>query len=99
MLNEKQKLNMIMKLGVELTEVKDVDVLLERILREARQLASADAGSIYIKEASKLKFSYTQNDTQQKKLRPRARSLSTPPSRSRSTTRRFRATWRTPANP
>lgn len=70
MLNEKQKLNMIMKLGVELTEVKDVDVLLERILREARQLAGADAGSIYIKEGDRLKFSYTQNDTQQKKLPP-----------------------------
>jgi HD-GYP domain-containing protein (c-di-GMP phosphodiesterase class II) len=70
MLNEKQKLNMIMMLGVELTEVKDVDVLLERILREARQLAGADAGSIYIKEGDKLKFSYTQNDTQQKMLAP-----------------------------
>ncbi len=70
MLNEKQKLNMIMRLGVELTEVKDVDVLLERILREARQLVTADAGSIYIKEDVKLKFSYTQNDTQQKKLLP-----------------------------
>jgi len=43
---------------------------LERILLEARQLTNADAGSIYIKEASKLKFSYTQNDTQQKKLPP-----------------------------
>lgn len=70
MLSEKQKLNMVMRLGVELTEVKDVDVLLERILREARKLVAADAGSIYIKEADKLKFSYTQNDTQQKKLLP-----------------------------
>ncbi len=70
MLTEKQKLNMVMKLGVELTEVKDVDLLLERILHEARKLVSADAGSIYIKEAEKLKFSYTQNDTQQKKLPP-----------------------------
>src|SRR5512144_1384821 len=70
MLNEKQKLNIIIKLGVELTEIKDVDVLLERILREARSLVSADAGSIYIKEGDKLKFSYTQNDTQQKKLPP-----------------------------
>lgn len=68
--NEKQKLNMIMRLGVELTEIKDVDVLLERILREARQLVSADAGSIYIKEGDKLKFSYTQNETQRKKLAP-----------------------------
>jgi HD-GYP domain-containing protein (c-di-GMP phosphodiesterase class II) len=67
---EKQKLNMVMKLGVELAEVKDVDVLLERILREARRLVAADAGSIYIKEGDKLKFSYTQNDTQQKKLSP-----------------------------
>jgi hypothetical protein len=36
MLSEKQKLNMVMRLGAELAEVKDVDVLLERILREAR---------------------------------------------------------------
>ncbi len=48
MLNEKQKINKIMRLGVELAEVKDVDVLLERILREARKLVTADAGSIYI---------------------------------------------------
>ncbi|HTF99959.1 MAG TPA: HD domain-containing phosphohydrolase [Nitrospirota bacterium] len=70
MLNDKQKINKVMKLGVELTEVKDVDVLLERILLEARRLVNADAGSIYIKEGDKLKFSYTQNDTQQKKLAP-----------------------------
>jgi HD-GYP domain-containing protein (c-di-GMP phosphodiesterase class II) len=69
-LNEKQKLNMVMKLGIELAEIKDIDVLLERILREARRLVSADAGSIYVKEGDKLKFSYTQNDTQQKKLPP-----------------------------
>jgi HD-GYP domain-containing protein (c-di-GMP phosphodiesterase class II) len=70
MRSEKQKLNMIMRLGIELTEIKDVDMLLERILREARHLVSADAGSIYIKEGDKLKFSYTQNETQQKKLAP-----------------------------
>ncbi len=70
MLTEKQKLNMIMKLGVELTEVKDVDVLLERILREARKLVHADAGSIYVKEKDKLKFNYTQNETLQKRLPP-----------------------------
>jgi HD-GYP domain-containing protein (c-di-GMP phosphodiesterase class II) len=68
--SEKQKLNMVMKMGVDLTEVKDVDVLLERILHEARRLVMADAGSIYIKEDVKLKFSHTQNDTLQKKLLP-----------------------------
>src|SRR5450756_2309055 len=70
MLTEKQKLNLVMRLGVELTEIKDVDVLLERILHEARGLVKADAGSIYIKENEKLKLSYTQNETQQKKLLP-----------------------------
>jgi response regulator RpfG family c-di-GMP phosphodiesterase len=68
MLNEKQKINKIMKLGVELAEVKDVDVLLERILREARKLINADAGSIYVKESDKLKFSYSKNETHQKRL-------------------------------
>jgi HD-GYP domain-containing protein (c-di-GMP phosphodiesterase class II) len=70
MLNDRQKVGKIMKLGVELTEVKDVDVLLERILREARKLVSADAGSIYVKEGDKLKFSYSQNETLQKRLPP-----------------------------
>ena len=70
MLSEKRKLNTIIKLGVDLAEVKDVDVLLERILHEARILVNADAGSIYIKEGDKLKFSYTQNDTMQQRLLP-----------------------------
>jgi len=70
MLSEKQKLTKIIKLGIEITEVKDIDVLLERILREARKLVNADAGSIYIKEDDQLKFSYTQNDTLQKRLPP-----------------------------
>ncbi len=70
MLSEKTKLNTIIKLSADIAEVKDVDVLLERILHEARILVSADAGSIYIKEADKLKFSYTQNETLQKRLQP-----------------------------
>ena len=70
MLSEKQKLTTIIKLGIELTETKDIDVLLEKILKEARKLVHADAGSIYIKEGDNLKFSYTQNDTLQKRLPP-----------------------------
>ncbi len=70
MLSEKQKLSTIMRLGIEITAVKDIDVLLEKILKEARTLVHADAGSIYIREGDKLKFSYTQNDTMQKRLPP-----------------------------
>ncbi len=68
MLSEKQKPTKLINLGIEIFQVKDIDVLLERILLEARKLVNADAGSIYIKEGDKLKFSYTQNDTLQKRL-------------------------------
>ena len=46
MLDEKQKLTRITNLGIEISPVKDTDVLLERILWQARKLVDADAGSI-----------------------------------------------------
>jgi len=67
MLTEKQKFAKIVNLGIEITQVKDLDVLLERILKEARSLVNADAGTIYVKEDDKLKFTYTQNDTFQRR--------------------------------
>lgn len=75
MFDEKQKLNEIIALGMEMTEIKDLDLLLERILTEARKFVTADAGSIYIKENTKLKFSITQNDTLRKKLPPSKKLL------------------------
>lgn len=74
MLNEKQKLMQIINLGLEVAQVKDIDLLLERILTEARHFVNADAGSIYIKEDHKLMFSYTQNETLRQKL-PSGRKL------------------------
>src|SRR3972149_10533802 len=68
MLDEKQKLTQIINLGLEVAQVKDIDVLLEKLLTEARQFVNADAGSIYTKEGNELKFSYTQNETLRKKL-------------------------------
>ena len=70
MLNENQKLTQIINLGLEIAQYKDVDLLLERILTLARRFVNAEAGSIYIKEESSLKFSYTQNDLIQTKLPP-----------------------------
>lgn len=67
---ENWKLMKILDLGIEIAGVKDIDVLLERILRGARHLVNADAGSIYIKEGRSLKFSHTQNDTLQSNLPP-----------------------------
>jgi len=70
--NERQKLKQIIKLGAEVAQVNDLDILLERILSTAREFVNADAGSIYIKnkEKNELKFSYTQNDTLNKGLPP-----------------------------
>ena len=68
MLNEKEKLQEIIRLSSEVTEINDLDLLLEKILAKARTFANADAGSIYIKEGDQLKFSYSQNETLSKKL-------------------------------
>ncbi len=51
----------------ELNRLKDVDTILDKILYEARQLARADAGSIFLVEEDRLRFSYVQNDTLFKK--------------------------------
>jgi HD-GYP domain-containing protein (c-di-GMP phosphodiesterase class II) len=66
----KKKLEHIIQLGIEVSQIGDLDVLLEKILSESRNIVSANAGSIYIKEGDELKFSYTQNETLRKKLGP-----------------------------
>jgi len=63
-------LKSLMKLGVELNQVHDLDILMERILERARHFSGADAGSIYIREGDRLKFSYTQNSTLENRLPP-----------------------------
>jgi GAF domain-containing protein len=68
--DEKAKLQEVLNIGLEITQTKDIDILLERILTKARHFTNADAGSIYIKEDNTLRFRYTQNETEQKKLPP-----------------------------
>jgi HD-GYP domain-containing protein (c-di-GMP phosphodiesterase class II) len=67
-MNAQQKLEILTNLGNELNHVKDLDILLEKLLTEARHIVNADAGSIYVRDKDKLRFSYCQNDTLQKKL-------------------------------
>ena len=69
MLTETEKLNAITNLGIELSQVHDLDILMERVLTEARRFANADAGSIYIRQDSQLNFSYTQNESLQRRLK------------------------------
>jgi HD-GYP domain-containing protein (c-di-GMP phosphodiesterase class II) len=73
MLTEKQKLESLINLGIELNQIKDLDILMEHILGQARFFVNADAGSIYIREDKRLIFSYTQNETLQKRLSPGAK--------------------------
>jgi len=70
MLTEKEKLDKLLELGIELNQLKDLDILLESILTNARKFVNADAGSIYICNDNILDFTYTQNDTLQKRLPP-----------------------------
>jgi len=64
------KLKKIIELDSELHKIQDLDILLERILFEARRVVHADAGSLYIKQGDRLVINYAQNDTKQKTLPP-----------------------------
>lgn len=64
------RLQRVLAFEEEIARVRDIDILLEKILSEARRFTCADAGSIYIREGDSLKFSYTQNDTLQAQLSP-----------------------------
>ncbi len=68
MLSEKEKLDSLAALGIELNQINDLDLLMERILFKARSFVNADAGSVYIKEEDNLLFTYTQNDTLRMRL-------------------------------
>lgn len=70
MLNEREKLDHLAQLGISLNQVKDLDILMERILTDARRFVNADAGSIYIRRGQMLHFTYTQNETLRKQLPP-----------------------------
>jgi HD-GYP domain-containing protein (c-di-GMP phosphodiesterase class II) len=69
MLSEHEKLEALAHLGIQLNRVQDLDILMEKILSEARRFVNADAGSIYIKENDRLNFSYTQNETLERRIR------------------------------
>ena len=60
----------ILQTTSRLYSIRDKDILLERILTEARQALNADAGSIYLVEGKRLVIHYAQNATLQKRLKP-----------------------------
>ena len=77
-MKEETDYKFLIRLDSELNQIQDFDLLLERILYEARMVVRADAGSIYItvpteeneEGTEKLAIKYSQNDTFQKDLQP-----------------------------
>jgi putative nucleotidyltransferase with HDIG domain len=68
MLSETEKINSLIILGIQLIQVNDLDILMQKILSEARRFINADAGSIYRIKDNMLEFSYTQNDSLQSQM-------------------------------
>lgn len=57
------KLLSVINLNLELSKIKDYDILLETILTQARKLMNADAGTIYLVKNNTIEFKYSQNDS------------------------------------
>ncbi|HOJ98272.1 MAG TPA: HD domain-containing protein [Termitinemataceae bacterium] len=74
-MGKKASLEAIIRIDSQLNQIRDADLLLERILFEARQVVGADAGSIYVKEGEMLQIRYAQNDTKQRELPPGTKLL------------------------
>lgn len=53
----------ILDITKEVNVFQDVDAILDKLLYEARRLSKADAGTIYLVEQDRLRFSYVHNDT------------------------------------
>ena len=60
--SKEKKLQRIIESEKILNEIQDMDVLLERVLTEARGIVHADAGSIFILENNILKMTYLQQE-------------------------------------
>ncbi|PKL23787.1 MAG: phosphohydrolase [Spirochaetae bacterium HGW-Spirochaetae-3] len=70
MLSEASEVQQIIQIDSELNKIRDYDILLERVLLEARRVVHADAGSIYVKEGDVISIKFAHNDTKQKSLPP-----------------------------
>jgi len=56
-------LEKLIKIGLALSSVRELEGLLEMIVAEARNFANCDAGSLYLVEGHSLRFVVSQNDT------------------------------------
>lgn len=55
--------NEILTITEDVNAFQDVDAILDKILYESRRICNADAGTIFLVEGDRLRFSYVHNDT------------------------------------
>jgi len=70
-----ETLQQLLNFGLDISQIKDIDFLLEKILSEARRFTGCDAGTIYIKDGNWLAARYSQNDTVNTQLAPHRKSV------------------------
>ena len=74
-----ERLKRLNEIGTALSLERDLNVLLERILQEARSFTLADAGTLYLIKEELLHFEITQNDSLGSTLGGRHGKLDVPP--------------------
>lgn len=70
-----EQIKKLTKVGVSLTSEHDLNKLLEMIVREARGLTNANAGSLYIRDGDRLQFVVSQNDTLARRYHDRGKVM------------------------
>lgn len=66
-----EKIREILEVDEELNRIRDLDILMEKILYDSRKVTNAEAGSIYIVKGNQLAIKCSQNEELQKSLPPR----------------------------
>jgi diguanylate cyclase (GGDEF)-like protein len=61
-MEQAQLLTELIQIGIALTSERDLGVLLERIVAEARRFTRAEAGTLFLREGDHLRFAVVQND-------------------------------------
>jgi HD-GYP domain-containing protein (c-di-GMP phosphodiesterase class II) len=69
------KLQKIIKIDEELNKIQDLDILMERILLDARRVTNAEAGSVYTVEGNELRIKSSQNEELERDLPPNGKLI------------------------
>lgn len=60
---QRHRLRAIAMLGNELARIQDIDILMERVLTEARRVLGVDAGAVFVVKGDALRMTHAQNDS------------------------------------